>query len=36
MKVKVTDDNGMVLGKHYPKSFNEFQEICYAYEEKFK
>lgn len=36
MKVKVQDDNGMVLGRHKPKTFEEFQEIAYSYREKFK
>ena len=36
MQVKVKDDNGMVLGKHHPKTFAEFQEIAFEYREKFK
>lgn len=36
MKIKIQDDNGNTLGKHHPKSFDEFQEIAFQYREKFK
>jgi hypothetical protein len=35
MDIRVKD-NGMVIGKHSPKTFEEFQEIAFLYKEKFK